>query len=80
MSGMRVLLLLLSIVLFVTPIGAQTKRVEIHGQVRFAQGGAPAEHVVVRLESYEGGGSISEAFTDSSGKFQFSSLPRRSHG
>lgn len=54
---------------------AQSKRVEIHGQVRYAQGGAPAANVVVRLESYDGGGSVSEAFTDSSGKFQFTSLP-----
>jgi len=53
----------------------QTKRVEIHGQVRFAEGGTPAEHVIVRLESYDGGGAVTEAFTDSSGKFQFSSLP-----
>jgi len=50
--------------------------VEIHGQVRFAEGGAPAANVVVRLESYDGGGSISEAFTDRLGKFQFTSLPR----
>src|SRR5262249_35222104 len=49
--------------------------VEIHGQVRFAEGGAPATNVVVRLESYEGGGSITEAFTDSLGKFRFTSLP-----
>jgi hypothetical protein len=48
--------------------------VEIHGQVRFAQSGAPATNVVVRLESYDGGGSISEAFTDSLGKFAFSNL------
>jgi hypothetical protein len=48
--------------------------VEIHGQVRFAQGGAPAANVVVRLESYDGGGSISEAFTDRLGKFRFTSL------
>lgn len=53
----------------------QTRRVEIHGQVRFAEGGTPAEHVIVRLESYDGGGAVTEAFTDSSGKFQFSSLP-----
>ncbi len=69
---MKVFLLLLSIV--VTGY-AQTKRVEIHGQVRYAQGGAPAANVVVRLESYDGGGPIGEAFTDSSGKFQFTSLP-----
>jgi tetratricopeptide (TPR) repeat protein len=50
--------------------------VEIHGQVRFADGGAPAANVVVRLESYDGGGgSISEAFTDRLGKFRFTNLP-----
>jgi tetratricopeptide (TPR) repeat protein len=43
--------------------------------VRFAEGGAPAANVVVRLESYDGGGSISEAFTDRLGKFKFSNLP-----
>jgi len=47
---------------------------EIHGQVRFAEGGAPAENVLVRLESYDSGGSISEAFTDRLGKFRFSGL------
>ena len=52
-----------------------TSTVEIHGQVRFAQGGAPAANVVVRLESFDGGGSISEAFTDRLGKFRFSGLP-----
>src|SRR5690349_22323630 len=73
--------LLLSIIVaitlcqFVVPADGQTKRVEIHGQVRFAEGGAPAANVVVRLESYDGGGSISEAFTDSSGKFRFTNLP-----
>ena len=80
MFSWRVLLLSPSIVAitlfqFVVPAAAQTKRVEIHGQVRFAEGGAPAANVVVRLESYDGGGPIGEAFTDSSGKFQFSSLP-----
>jgi Tfp pilus assembly protein PilF len=49
--------------------------VEIHGQVRFVEGGAPAANVVVRLESYDGGGSISEAFTDRLGKFRFTNLP-----
>src|SRR6185503_16974996 len=48
--------------------------VEIHGQVRFAEGGTPAANVVVRLESYDGGGSISEAFTDRLGKFRFTGL------
>jgi tetratricopeptide (TPR) repeat protein len=49
---------------------------EIHGQVRFAEGGAPAENVLVRLESYDAGGSISEVFTDRMGKFRFSGLVR----
>ena len=53
----------------------QANTVEIHGQVRLVQGGAPAANVLVRLESYEGGGSISEAFTDRLGKFRFTSLP-----
>ena len=48
--------------------------VEIHGQVRFAVGGAPAANVLVLLESYDGGGSINEAFTDASGKFRFTGL------
>src|ERR1044072_8378192 len=80
MTGAKVLPLLSSIVAitlcqFVAVAQGQTKRVEIRGQVRFAQGGTPAEHVIVRLESYDGGGAVSEAITDSSGKFQFSSLP-----
>ena len=50
------------------------KTVEINGQVRFAEGGAPAQNVLVRLESYDGGGSISESFTDRLGKFRFSGL------
>jgi len=48
--------------------------VEINGQVRLAEGGAPAQRVLVRLESYEGGGSITEAFTDGLGKFRFTGL------
>ena len=51
-------------------VQTDSSRVEIHGQVRFAEGGAPATNVVVRLESYDGGGSITEAFTDSNGKFR----------
>jgi len=77
MTSTKLLLLLSGIVailaqLQTSPLG---KTVEIHGQVRLAEGGAPAKNVVVRLESYDGGGSISEVFTDSLGKFQFSALP-----
>ena len=49
--------------------------VEVHGQVRFSEGGAPAYNVLVRLESFDGGGPISEAFTDRLGKFRFTGLP-----
>src|SRR5258705_782944 len=52
-----------------------TVSVEIHGLVRYAQGGSPADKVVVRLESYESGGPIQEVFTDRTGKFRFSDLP-----
>jgi tetratricopeptide (TPR) repeat protein len=48
--------------------------VEIHGQVRYAAGGAPAQNVLVRLESYDGGGPLAEAFTDRLGKFEFRGL------
>ena len=84
MNSTRVLLLLFSIIAigvcqFVILGQVQTQPnaavVEIHGQVRFAEGGAPAANVVVRLESYDGGGSISEAFTDRLGKFKFTNLP-----
>lgn len=47
--------------------------VEIRGQVRIAEGGAPAENVVVRLESFRGG-YVNEAVTDRSGRFRFGSL------
>src|SRR5215216_8087972 len=80
-ASTKLLLLVASIVAvtlcqFVILAQVQTSpaTVEIHGQVRFAQGGAPAANVVVRLESYDGGGSISEAFTDRLGKFRFTGL------
>lgn len=80
MIKIKVVLLLSGIVtiaLCQVAIFAQGSRmsVEIHGQVRFAEGGAPAANVVVRLESNEGGGYITEAFTDRLGKFAFTSLP-----
>jgi Tfp pilus assembly protein PilF len=45
----------------------------IAGQVRFAQGGAPAENVIVRLERFSGG-YVGEERTDRLGKFRFSAL------
>lgn len=84
MTSMRIRLLLSSIVAItlchlVSVAQVQTSpssaTVEINGQVRFVEGGRPAANVVVRLESYDGGGSISEAFTDRLGKFRFTALP-----
>ena len=45
----------------------------VHGQVRYAQGGSPAENVIVRLESFIGG-LAGEERTDRLGKFRFSGL------
>ena len=82
MISTKILLLLVSIVAMTLcqfVIRAQVQNtpavVEINGQVRFAEGGAPAANVVVRLESFDGGGSITEAFTDRLGKFRFTGLP-----
>lgn len=84
MTSLRLRLLLSSIVTitlchFVSVAQVQTgpssATVEINGQVRFVEGGRPAANVVVRLESYDGGGSITEAFTDRLGKFRFTALP-----
>jgi cytochrome c-type biogenesis protein CcmH/NrfG len=47
--------------------------VEIRGQVRFRDGGAPAVNTIVRLESFRGG-YIGEVITDRSGKFRFTGL------
>jgi tetratricopeptide (TPR) repeat protein len=48
--------------------------VTVHGQVRYAHGGAPAYNVLVRLEKFSGG-LEGEAMTDRNGKFQFSGMP-----
>src|SRR5215212_5285773 len=45
----------------------------ITGQVRFAQGGAPAENIIVRLERFSGG-YTGEERTDRLGKFRFTAL------
>ena len=46
---------------------------QINGQVRYAQGGRPAELVLVRLESF-GGGIAGEFTTDRNGRFTFTGL------
>ena len=45
----------------------------VHGQVRFARGGNPAEHVIVRLERFHGG-VWGEVVTDATGTYQFSGM------
>lgn len=47
--------------------------VEITGQVRYANGGAPVDKALVRLEAF-GGGMIGQDMTDRTGKFHFSGL------
>lgn len=47
--------------------------VSIHGQVRYAQGGATAENVLVRLESLSGG-VVAQVRTDHEGKFDFPNI------
>jgi Flp pilus assembly protein TadD len=47
--------------------------VQVHGQMRYAEGGAPAFNIIVRLESFSGG-LVAEAKTDRTGRFRFSGL------
>ena len=66
---------------FILPVPGQAQRapstspipLQIHGQVRYATGGKPAELILVRLESFRGGVE-GEVTTDRSGKFNFSGL------
>ena len=46
---------------------------EVHGQVRYAAGGQPAERVLVRLEVV-GGGLVGQVLTDRNGAFRFPRL------
>jgi Tfp pilus assembly protein PilF len=46
---------------------------QVHGQIRYAQGGRPAEFILVRLENF-GGGIAGETTTDRTGNFRFSGL------
>ncbi len=56
--------------------GSRTRSlpVTVHGQIRYAHGGVPAENVLVRLERFSGG-MEAETVTDRTGKFQFSGMP-----
>ena len=73
------LVVLLSFVIFPGAIQAQRAPhkssipLQLNGQVRYAEGGRPAEFILVRLESFSGGVD-GETTTDRSGKFKFSGL------
>src|SRR5712692_1342044 len=65
-------------VLSLPAVGQETSRNNsmpraLHGQVRFAQGGSPAQHVIVRLERFHGG-VWGEVVTDATGKYDFSGM------
>jgi Flp pilus assembly protein TadD len=47
--------------------------VEINGQVRYANGGGPADKVLVLLEFFSGG-TVEQILTDRTGKFRFTAL------
>ena len=48
---------------------------EVHGQVRYAVGGVPAERVLAPVERYDGG-LVGQSLTDNSGAFRFSGLEK----
>ncbi len=56
--------------------GSRTRSlpVTVHGQVRYAHGGAPVDNALVRLEKFSGG-IEGDTMTDRTGKFQFSGMP-----
>jgi tetratricopeptide (TPR) repeat protein len=48
---------------------------QVHGQVRYAQGGGPAFNVLVQIEKYIGG-VVAQETTDRNGRFRFTNLTR----
>jgi Tfp pilus assembly protein PilF len=70
---------LLCILIFAVAAKAQTMphpapvTLQVNGQVRYSQGGRPAELVLVRLEFFKGG-EVGEVTTDRNGKFRFADL------
>src|SRR6185295_9472876 len=65
----------------ISPVVIQAQRaprnspisLQVSGQVRYAQGGRPAEFIMVRVEAFAGGVE-GEMTTDRSGKFTFTGL------
>lgn len=73
---LRFVFILLAV--YAAPAAAQVgtgslRLASVHGQVRYAGGGRPADNVTVRLEPFRGG-VLSEVQTDRLGKFQFTNL------
>jgi tetratricopeptide (TPR) repeat protein len=56
-------------------LGGTGSEAQIHGQVRYAMGGAPAGQILVRLERFDGG-VVEQQQTDRNGRFHFTSLKR----
>lgn len=76
----RILILLILVPVFTVTALAQSRSpnpsslaAQVHGQVRYAAGGRPAEFVIVRLEYFRGG-VVGQVITDRTGKFAFSGL------
>lgn len=53
--------------------GSTSTPAQLHGQVRYAHGGQPANNILIRLERFDGG-IVDQQYTDSSGKFRFAGL------
>ncbi|MGA2263113.1 MAG: tetratricopeptide repeat protein [Acidobacteriota bacterium] len=76
MVNRRSLFLVLVLGAAITPLLAQDvpipkgMKIGIQGEVRYAQGGRPAENVLVRLEAFSGG-LVDQVRTDRTGKFSF---------
>src|SRR5215212_4188025 len=82
MSGQVLRLLITSLILTFTStpavlaqLGGTSSAGQIHGQVRYAVGGAPAFQILVRLERFDGG-LVDQQLTDRNGRFRFSGLRR----
>ena len=67
------LILVLTSIVASAQIRSPNQPAEIRGQVRFADGGAPAADVVVRLDQLSGG-NVNEVRTDRLGKFRLTNL------
>jgi len=72
-SSLIILALVLSPVVAYSQIRSAAQPAEIRGQLRYAQGGAPAAEVVVRLDQLSGG-FVNEVRTDRLGKFRITNL------